>query len=156
MPTMRPFENGCDCNTIELSRVVFSRLAPERGAKAKLPHTRLRAGRLHRSERHRQTEVRRHPSSILATSMAARINARIATIQYWNVQPRSVKCCTSQSFTPLPPNYLMSAGPRQPCVLGSRTRPLPQPPTRSRAVTSGMDGIGTDGIPAFITCGSGF
>jgi hypothetical protein len=67
-----------------------------------------------------------------------------------------VKCCTSQSFTPLPPNYLMSAGPRQPCVWGSRTRPLPQPPTRSRAVTSGMDGIGTDGIPAFITCGSGF
>ena len=64
-----------------------------------------------------QTEVRRHPSSILATSMAARINARIATIQFWNVQPRSVKCCTSQSFTLVYfAYYLMSAGPRQPCV----------------------------------------
>jgi hypothetical protein len=24
MPTMEPFENGRDCNTVELSRVVFS------------------------------------------------------------------------------------------------------------------------------------
>jgi hypothetical protein len=60
---------------------------------------------------------RRYPSSILAISMAATIIARITTIQFWNVKPRSVNCCTSQSSTLFSPTYyLMSAGPRQPCV----------------------------------------
>jgi hypothetical protein len=95
-----------------------------------------------------------YPFSIRATSTAGTIIARI--IQFWNVKPRSVKCCTSQSPPlTLPTSYLMSAGPRQPCVWGSRTRPLPQPPTRSFAVTFGTEGSGIDGIPAFITCGSG-
>ena len=98
-----------------------------------------------------------YPSSILAISMAATIIARITTIQFWNVKPRSGNCSTSQSSTLIPPTYyLMSAGPRQPCVWGSRIRPLPQPPTRSRAVTPSIDGIGMDGIPAFTRCGSGF
>jgi len=52
--------------------------------------------------------------------------------------------------------YLMLAGPRQPCVSRSRTRPLPQPPRRSLAVRLGIDGSGRDGIPAFTTWISGF
>jgi hypothetical protein len=51
--------------------------------------------------------------------------------------------------------YLISAGPRQPRDCGSRTRPLPQPPTRSRADTSGKVMVGSDGaMPAVTTAGN--
>jgi hypothetical protein len=38
--------------------------------------------------------------------------------------------------------YLVSAGPRQLCVWGSRVRPLPQPPTISRAERLAIDTLG--------------
>src|ERR1700739_809596 len=41
-----------------------------------------------------------------------------------------------------PNAYLISAGPRQLCVWGSRVRPRPQPPTRSLAEMSGNRGLG--------------
>ena len=50
--------------------------------------------------------------------------------------------------------YLTSAGPRQAWVCGLRTRPLPQPPTRSLADTWGIEILGTEGaIPAVTTVG---
>jgi hypothetical protein len=50
--------------------------------------------------------------------------------------------------------YLMSAGPRQVWVWGSRTRPLPQPPTRSLAEKSGTEIVGVrTATPAVTTFG---
>jgi hypothetical protein len=48
--------------------------------------------------------------------------------------------------------YRISAGPRQACVWGSRTRPRPQPPTTSPTVMFGTDGVG-DATPAVTTAG---
>ena len=51
--------------------------------------------------------------------------------------------------------YLISAGPRQPRVWGSRMRPLPQPPTRSTAKTLGIVTVGSSGAkPAVTTLGN--
>jgi CubicO group peptidase (beta-lactamase class C family) len=47
--------------------------------------------------------------------------------------------------------YLISAGPRQPCVWGSRTRPLPQPPMRSLADTLGVVMVGREGATPEVT-----
>jgi hypothetical protein len=48
--------------------------------------------------------------------------------------------------------YLISAGPRQACVWGSRTRPLPQPPMRS---PGDIVGVGSEGaIPAVTVFGN--
>src|SRR5260370_36651713 len=50
--------------------------------------------------------------------------------------------------------YLISAGPRQECVWGSRTRPLPQPPTRSPADTLGAVTVGSEGATPAVTTGA--
>jgi len=52
-----------------------------------------------------------------------------------------------QPRQPLPAgrrSYLTSAGPRQPCVWGSRVRPLPQPPMTSCAERFGAERLATD------------
>jgi hypothetical protein len=51
--------------------------------------------------------------------------------------------------------YLRSAGPRQPYVWVSRMRPLPQPPTKSLADTSGNVMVGSGGAIPAVTNGRG-
>ena len=51
--------------------------------------------------------------------------------------------------------YLKSAGPRQLWDWGSRTRPLPQPPTRSLEVRLGIEMLGSEGAIPAVTNGRG-